>query len=103
EPQVAHVTEHVPLRVLRARVAEVRADPHEERRALSQGVALDWKTAEQGEAAAVEELLTELGEARRHRRQREVPGAHAADALSDVTGLRQEALQRAFELRDVRV
>ena len=54
--EVAHVAEDVALGVLRERAAEVRADAPVDGRGLGDRVASDGHAAEQGEAAAVEQL-----------------------------------------------
>ena len=80
EPEVLHVPEQMALRVLRARPAEVRADPHVGDRLLLARVVVDREAAQHEEAAAFEQLRAEAAERgaeggerevlRRHRRER---------------------------------
>ena len=72
EAEVAHVAEHVPLRVLRAGVAEVGADAEIGGRSLADRPSLHRQPAQKCKAAAVEKLVADPGELRRQCGQREV-------------------------------
>src|SRR5580765_2608831 len=57
------------FRVLRSRIAEVRAEAEKNRGSLGARVALNGQAAHEEESATVEELVTKRREARRERRQ----------------------------------
>jgi hypothetical protein len=71
-PKIADVPEHVSLGVLRAGVAQVRADAEVGRRRLTHRPTFDRQPAHEGKASAVEKLLADPGKLRRQRRQWEV-------------------------------
>ena len=101
QAQIAHMAEHMPARVLRARATQVRADAGEQRGAFEQRVPLHRQPPQQRKAASVQQFVTQRTQARRQPRQRKVGCGHRADARGGITGLRKEAAHRAIELGQI--
>ena len=96
-PEVLHVTEHVPPRVLRTRPPHVRAEAVERRARLPAVPALNGQAAEQVHAPPEHELVAQRAQTRRERRQGEGLGRQVDHV--QVGGAR--ARQRSVELRDL--
>jgi hypothetical protein len=72
EPEVLYVPEQMPLCVLRARRAEVRADSEIGNRLLRAAVAIDRQPAQHHEAAPLEQLAEHIRKHRAKRRKRKI-------------------------------
>ena len=79
EAQIAHMAQQMPLRVLRAGVAEIRADAPIGGGAVGDRPALDRQAADQHEAAPVQDFLAQPVEHRAECRQREIGAADLGD------------------------
>jgi hypothetical protein len=79
QPEIANMPEQVPLRILRAGVAEIGADTPIPGSAVGHRPALDPQAAHQYEAAAVEDFVTQPLEYGAEMRQREIRPGNVAD------------------------
>src|SRR5690606_8363538 len=81
-PEVLDVAEHMTLRVLRDRAAEMRTDAPERDSRLEARPFGDRKAAHQHESAAVEELVVDIAEPGRKPRQRKIGAGNFDDRLT---------------------
>ena len=78
--EVAHMAQHIALRVLRESGAEVGADTPVDQRRIGLGVTRHGQATQQGEAAPAFKLLQDTRQFRRQARQREVTFAERRNA-----------------------
>ncbi|MFO0146591.1 MAG: hypothetical protein ACK54C_14980, partial [Betaproteobacteria bacterium] len=89
------------LGVLRARIAQLSADAHEDRRPLEHRVALHWQAPRQRDAAAVQEVLAQRGRVWCQPRQRKLRRGQPADAGDRIAGLREDRTQLGVQFGEV--
>ena len=94
---IGDVAHHVPVLVLRPRLAEVRADPPVEQRQVVVVVPFERQRAQPDETAAVDQLALDAGELARERVERKLLAADVAQILGD--GFRGD--ERGVELAHV--
>ena len=97
QPEIAHMTQHMPLGVLRAGIAEMRAQSEERQRRLTPVVALDRQATQQHEAAALQQSAQCAIDLRLQAWQRKIGGRQRRD----VGIARQQRRHRRIDLGDV--
>src|SRR5690606_31673973 len=95
--EIAHMSQDVALGILRARVAEPRAEAEIDGCRLGDGVALDRNPADQYEAPTVDDLVLELQELSAEGGQRKV----GASDLGNVQAAGLDAAHRGFQFFDL--